>query len=212
MGPDAQPAPPSSAVRLSAARSREASLRARLVARDERALADLIELATPWLLGIVQGMLQDADESEEVLLETFRIVWDRVRPAPDDAEGPVGLMPWLLRIARNRAIDRLRARKRRASFTERFRAAAAFDVEEQRSAESDVLARPGWQVHRAVRGALEELPEDQRVVIELSYYQGMTQSAIAERLGIPLGTVKTRVRLAFTKLRRALAPIREWAP
>src|ERR671920_677346 len=61
--------------------AREASLRERLVARDEQALVELIDLATPWLLGVAQGMLQDRDEAEEVVLETFRTVWENVTPA-----------------------------------------------------------------------------------------------------------------------------------
>lgn len=197
-------------LRLAVSRERDLELRTRLAARDERALADLIEEATPWLLGVVQGMLQEADEAEDVLLETFRLAWDRVTPVPEHADAREGLMPWLLRVARNKAIDRLRARRRRASFAERFQAADPFQAEDRRWAEPEILARPGWQVHQAVRTALEALPEEQRLVVELSYYQGMTQSAIAERLTIPLGTVKTRTRLAFARLRTALAPIRGW--
>ena len=88
---------------------RASALRERLVARDERALEELIVLATPWLLGVAQGMLSDADEAEDVVLDAFRILWDRVDTLTDDQPG---LMPWLLRIVRNRAIDRLRARRR----------------------------------------------------------------------------------------------------
>jgi hypothetical protein len=78
---------------------RASALRERLVARDERALEELIVLATPWLLGVAQGMLSDADEAEDVVLDAFRILWDRVDTLSDDQPG---LMPWLLRIVRNR--------------------------------------------------------------------------------------------------------------
>jgi RNA polymerase sigma factor (sigma-70 family) len=88
---------------------RASALRERLVARDERALEELIVLATPWLLGVAQGMLSDADEAEDVVLDAFRILWDRVDTLSEDQPG---LMAWLLRIVRNRAIDRLRARRR----------------------------------------------------------------------------------------------------
>jgi len=213
MGTGPAPEPPrTSRLRLAVSRDQERDLRARLAARDERALADLIEVATPWLLGVVQGMLQDADEAEDVLLETYRLAWDRVTPVGEGAGAPEGLMPWLFRIARNKAIDRLRARRRRNAFGERLQAADPFHFEDRQWAEPDILTRPGWQVHQAVRGALDDLPEEQRQVVELSYYQGMTQSAIAERLTIPLGTVKTRTRLAFARLRTALAPIRDWLP
>ena len=85
----------------------EASLRQRLVNRDEQALVELIEVASPWLLGITQSMLSDPDEAEEVVLEVFTTAWERAGALGDQHET---LLPWLLRIARNRAIDRLRRR------------------------------------------------------------------------------------------------------
>jgi RNA polymerase sigma-70 factor (ECF subfamily) len=186
----------------------ETSVRARLVARDERALAELIELATPWLLGVVHGMLRDADEAEEVLLETFQLVWQRITP---EAGGGGSLVPWILTIARNKAIDRLRSRTRRIRLGERFQA-AWFATTDSTDYEPDTLSQPGWQVHSAIREALDGLPADQRIVVQLAYYEGMTQSAIAGRLSIPLGTVKTRLRLALGRLRSALAHLREWCP
>src|SRR3954469_16087938 len=85
----------------------EASLRRRLIARDEQALVELIEVASPWLLGLTHAMLSDPDEAEEVVLEVFASAWDRVGSLGDEHEA---LLPWLLRIARNRAIDRIRRR------------------------------------------------------------------------------------------------------
>src|SRR5690242_120422 len=87
------------------------SLHARLVARDEQALDELIEVATPWLLGIAHAMLSDPDEAEEVVQEVFSIVWERIGHVPNE---PRGLLAWVLRTARNRAIDRLRSRKGRS--------------------------------------------------------------------------------------------------
>ena len=187
----------------------QAGLRARLVARDERALVELIEVATPWLLGLVQGMLQDQDEAEEVVSQVFATAWDRVGTLGNEYET---LMPWLLRIARNRAIDRLRRRGRlrlKAARLEAYQAAGPVTVPFQ---EPDESAQPGWHVHRSVHTALGALPEEQRTVVRLAYFAGLTHSEIAEELGIPMGTVKTRLRLAFDKLRTALAPIREWVP
>jgi RNA polymerase sigma-70 factor (ECF subfamily) len=186
---------------------REASLQARLIARDERALVELVELATPWLLGITQGMLSDRDEAEEVVQEVFTIVWRRV-DLFDRESGR--LLPWLLRIARNRAIDRLRGRRRRSLKLRRMEAYEVGGTGVTPAVEPDESARPGWHVHDAVHRALATLPGDQRAVVDLAYFEGLTQSEIAERLGIPLGTVKTRLRLAFDKLRPALAGIREW--
>lgn len=185
------------------------TLRARLAARDERALAELIDVAGPWLLGIAQAMLQDSDEAEEVVQDVIATAWNRV-----ELIGPEGsaLMPWLLRVTRNRTIDRLRARRRRL---------AALDTASQRRALGDALesprpideaGAPGWHVHRSVHAALESLPDDQRAAVQLAYFEGLTHSEIAERLAIPLGTVKTRLRLAFGRLRTALAPIKDWVP
>ena len=187
--------------------ARQSALRARLVARDERALVELIELATPWLLGLVQGMLRDPDEAEEVVGEVFATAWERVGTLGDEHET---ILPWLLRIARNRAIDRLRRRarlRRKAARVEAYEAAGPGSAPFR---EPDESAQPGWHVHRSVHEALTALPEDQRAVVRLAYFGGLTHSEIAEQLGIPMGTVKTRLRLAFDKLRTALAPLRDW--
>jgi RNA polymerase sigma-70 factor (ECF subfamily) len=185
----------------------QSSLRGRLIARDERALVELIDAATPWLLGLVQGILQDQDEAEEVVLETFRIAWDRIATVGDEHEA---LMPWLLRIARNRAIDRLRRRARWRRKTERAESLGALGPATAPFSEPDESAHPGWHVHESVHAALRTLPEEQQKVVRLAYFGGLTHSEIAQRLGIPMGTVKTRLRLAFDKLRLALAPIQDW--
>lgn len=186
---------------------REHSLHRRLVARDEQALVELVDVATPWLLGVTQAMLSDRDEAEEVVQDAFTIVWNRVDLL--DRESTT-LMPWLLRITRNRAIDRLRAGRRRQRKTHRLESYRSPGEGFTRPTEPNEASHPGWHVHESVHAALRELPEDQLAAVRLAYFQGLTQSEIAERLGIPLGTVKTRLRLAFDKLRTALAPIRDW--
>ena len=186
---------------------RERSLQQRLVARDERALVELVEVATPWLLGVALGMLSDSDEAEEVLQEAFTIAWRR----SDLLELETGtLMPWLLRIVRNRAIDRLRASRRRRLKAERLSSYQAFGEGHEPAREPDESALPGWHVHEKVRAALAALPTDQQAAIRLAYFEGLTQSEIANQLGIPLGTVKTRLRLGFDRLRTSLGSLREW--
>jgi RNA polymerase sigma-70 factor (ECF subfamily) len=177
------------------------------VARDERALVELIETATPWLLGLTQGMLRDQDEAEEVVLEVFRIAWDRVGSLGGEHEG---LMPWLLRIARNRAIDRLRRTSRWRRKAARAEALGGVGPATTAFREPDESAQPGWHVHESVHAALKALPEEQQAVVQLAYFRGLTHSEIAKELGIPMGTVKTRLRLAFDKLRVTLAPIQDW--
>ncbi len=182
----------------------EDSFRARLAARDERALAELVDLASPWLLGVVQGILGDPDESEDVVVETFRVAWEKVRPVE---VGTRGLVPWLLEIARNRAIDRLRARRRRARLADQVAGAGQPVVA---PIEPNEAARPGWHVHAEVHRALERLPGEQQETVRLAYFEGRTHSEIAEALGIPLGTVKTRLRLGLGRLRERLASLQDW--
>lgn len=186
---------------------RATALRERLVARDERALEELIALATPWLLGVAQRMLSDADEAEEVVLEAFRILWDRVGTLSEDQPG---LMAWLLRIVRNRAIDRLRARKRHGLRIERAQRSGVLGDEHDDPVTPNEAAQPGWHVHESVHAALRDLPEDQRTAVQLAYFSGLTHSEIAAQLAIPVGTVKTRLRLAYGRLRQALAPLKDW--
>jgi RNA polymerase sigma-70 factor (ECF subfamily) len=187
--------------------AREDDLRARLAARDERALAELVDLTSPWLLGMTQAMLHDVGEAEEVVMETFKVAWEKV-PPPD--VGPRGLLPWLLRIARNRAIDRLRARGRRQRMLERLGTAAVDEMRAAPPPDPNEAALPGWHVHRAVHSALATLPVEQRETVQLAYFEGNTHSEIAERLGVPVGTVKTRLRLAYGRLRESLASLKDW--
>ena len=186
---------------------REASLQERLLARDEGALVELVEEVTPWLLGVAQAMLSDRDEAEEVVQEAFTIVWRRA-DLFDRESGR--LVPWLLRITRNRAIDRLRARRRWALKHGRFHDHEAAGGPWTGAVEPNEAALPGWHVHETVHAALRTLSDDQQQVVRLAYFEGLTHSEIAGRLGIPLGTVKTRLRLAFDKLRIGLASIRDW--
>lgn len=185
----------------------EVNLKARLIARDESALAELIDAAAPWLLGLAQSVLSDQHESEEVVLDAFRIAWEKVGTL--DAARDDRLMPWLLRVTRNRAIDRLRSRRRQQVKLEGFRTASPH-AQTTSAIEPDESALPGWHVHRSVHLGLSALPDEQRTAVQLAYFHGLTQSEIAEQLGIPLGTVKTRLRLAFDRLRHSLAPLKEW--
>lgn len=206
---DVEPRPgrPTTAAGRGLTLEQESSLQRRLLARDERALAELVELTAPWLLAVAQGMLSDRDEAEDVVQETFTITWRRV-DLFDRESGR--LVPWLLRIARNRAIDRLRGRRRRQANARRLEALGAPIAGRVAAPEPDESALPGWHVHEAVHAALATLPEDQLAAVRLAYFGGLTHSEIATELAIPLGTVKTRLRLAFERLRPRLASIRDW--
>ena len=183
---------------------RERSLRERLVARDERALAELVEVATPWLLNVARGMLHDEDEAEEVVTEAFRSLWENVAPVTDEDSG---LVPYLLRVTRHRAIDHLRARERHGRRLSLVSAGAARSVP---PVELDEAGTPGWRVHQQVHAALDDLPADQRAVVDLAYFQGKTLAEVADELGIPIGTVKSRLHRAFGRLRDLLAGLEDW--
>jgi RNA polymerase sigma-70 factor, ECF subfamily len=184
---------------------RETSLRQRLVARDERALAELVEVATPWLLNVARAMLQEEDEAEEIVTEAFRQLWENL---PSAAGEHAGLMPYLMRLTRHRAIDRLRARRRR----QRLMNAAALAGEPPvvPPSEPDEAGRPGYRVHAQIHAALKALPSDEQAVVQLAYFRGLSQSEVAAALGIPLGTVKSRLRRAFGRLRESLAGLEDW--
>jgi RNA polymerase sigma-70 factor (ECF subfamily) len=110
------------------------------------------------------------------------------------------------------AVDRLRRHRRRRHKLERADAYGELATGEVEPVDIDEAATPGWHVHRSVHAALAALPDEQREAVRLAYFGGLTHSEIARELGIPIGTVKTRLRLAFGKLRTALAPIRDWVP
>jgi RNA polymerase sigma-70 factor (ECF subfamily) len=184
----------------------------RMQSGDERALGTFYDRWYPVVNGLVARMLKSADDVEDVVEETF---WQAWRQANRFAEGRGSVQTWLLTIARSRALDRLRATRRRredsidddggenlASLAEASFSTATNDPS---------LAVEHNERSKLIRVALGELPQEQREALELGYFKGLSQSEIAERTGQPLGTVKTRMRLAMQKLRDRLSPLREVA-
>lgn len=164
-------------------------LHARLVAGDPAALADLYDLAAGLVFGLVLRILRDRAEAEDVVQEVFVQVW-RQAERFDPARG--SLNAWLCTIARTRALDRLRRRAARR--------------EEPEGSQPPAVEAPRPEDALAVRAALESLPAPQREALALAYFEGLTHTEIAARLGEPLGTVKTRIRAALLRLRGALGP------
>lgn len=178
----------------------------RLRARDEAALGELYDLVAPWVLGVAQRILHEPAEAEEVVGDVFLQVWTHI-DQHDARRGP--LVPWILSIARNRALDGLRRRQRW------WRKAARVQVLEPEPPSAGApppheAAVPGWPAHQQVHAALAALPEEQRRVVLLAYFEGLTHSEIARRTGQPLGTVKTRLRIAQAKLEETLRPLKDW--
>lgn len=173
---------------------------ARLASGDLVALERLYDRYALLVFSVGVRVLQDRQLAEDVTQEVFLRLW-RSPQAYDPARGR--LLSWLMSVTRNRAIDELRRRVRRDQ-SEDAREAQLWLVRSDVPADDPQLAASLAELRAAVRLALAELPQVQREVIELAYFGGLTQIEIAERTGTPLGTVKTRVRLAMHKLRDML--------
>jgi len=183
------------------------SLELRLKAGDEHALGELFDLVAPWILGSVLHILHDEDEAEEVVSDVFVQVWRHIHQH-DAGRGP--LVPWILSIARNRSLDALRRRRRwwrKSALLEQVHAVEGGDIAADAPHEAAV---PGWPVHREVHAALAALSEEQRRVVLLSYFEGLSHGEIAQRLHQPLGTVKTRLRSAHQRLTESLRHLKDW--
>lgn len=176
---------------------RDEELVLRVGGGDSRALEMLYERYAPALLGLAIKVLGDRASAEEVVQDTFWRVW-RYASAFRAQRG--SFANWLFGIARNLAIDELRRRRIRPQPVQ-AEGSPLGGVE----GPSD-LAEEAWLRERRERilRALERLPEAQRRVLELAYFQGLTRQEIAESTGEPLGTVHTRARLGLNKLRELL--------
>jgi RNA polymerase sigma-70 factor (ECF subfamily) len=192
---DAASRPPSAA---------DGDLVARAAQGDERAIGLLYDRYGSVVYAVAYRIVGQRADAEEVVLEAFAQAW---REAPRFEAGRGSVAGWLTMIARSRALDLVRARSRR----DRMTATAAADRPGASPAMGEFRQDPGSALdhderRRQVRQALETLSPPQRQAIELAYFEGLSQSEIAERLQEPLGTVKTRVRLGMQKLRECLRP------
>jgi RNA polymerase sigma-70 factor (ECF subfamily) len=163
--------------------------------RDEAALASLYDRYRLILFGLLLRIVNSREEAEDVLQEVFVQVWRRAADFDEQRGKP---FTWLVTLARSRAIDRLR----QLSARERLAVAAAYEAPPEASDAVQDASRS--EQKEIVTGALRQLPEDQRQALLLAYFDGLTQSEIATRLGAPLGTVKTRIRSGLIKLRALL--------
>lgn len=174
----------------------------RVAAQDADALAMLYDATSPFVYGLALRIVRDQGAAEEVTLDAYMQVWRDARRFDAERGSAVA---WLLTIARSRAIDRLRASARgRTTMTSLDAASFVADPgpgPEGESIESERRAR--------ILGAMAQLPIEQREAIRIAYFSGMSHSEIAEALGQPLGTVKTRIRLGMMRLRDILSTTAE---
>lgn len=167
--------------------------------QDRDALATLYERFGRRVFSLAVRILSDSVSAEEVTQDVFMSVWRR---GATYVSKKGKFTTWLFSIAHNRTIDELRKRRRDLSRTND-------DIDDHLNLKSGDVSPADATVAQSeyakIRAAMEDLPEEQKNVVELSYFKGLTQTEIAEKTGQPLGTVKTRMRLALKKLRKALS-------
>ncbi|HVG20327.1 MAG TPA: sigma-70 family RNA polymerase sigma factor [Blastocatellia bacterium] len=190
---------PQDSIELRARDQDLASLIRKVAGGDQSALTTLYDLTSRLIFGLILRIVIDRASAEEVLLDVYTQVWrqalnyDTTRGAP---------LAWMMTIARSRAIDRLRSGKHDLQGKEPLESIGEVTSNAVNPEEATVNS----ERQRIVRSALETLSAEQREVIELAYFSGLSHSEIALRLGQPLGTVKTRTRLGMMKLRDLLKP------
>jgi RNA polymerase sigma-70 factor (ECF subfamily) len=174
----------------------------RLFRRDRDAFDALFDRYGDLVYSTALRILRDAHLAQDISQEIFVRLWRK----PESYVAERGrFLTWLISVTRNRAVDEVRVRGRR----QRYETASPEEQERELPAGDAIDPALNAQLaeqRRIVRAALTELPPEQRQVIELAYFGGLTQQEISESLAQPLGTVKTRIRLGMQKLRSALAP------
>lgn len=176
-------------------RAEDAALLARIVGRDERAIEGLHRRYSGPLYSLALQVTRSERFAEDVVQEVFIALW-RSADRFDPARGAVG--SWLFSLARHKAIDLVRREQ-----TVRKRTTEA-DLELETA--PDDVHQQAWEAVRRdrIQAAIAELSESQRAALELAFFAGLTHVEVAERLGIPLGTAKTRIRTALLRLRDVL--------
>jgi RNA polymerase sigma-70 factor (ECF subfamily) len=170
----------------------------RLASGDLDAAGELYDRHAGRILALARRILRDEGDAEDIVQEVFSQAW---RTATRYEAGRGSVAGWLLMIARTRAIDRLRARQARPDTT----ADVLLETMPGNTPAPSDQAIANEQ-YALIRQGLVALPVEQRTALELAYFEGLSQSEIAERLAAPLGTIKTRIRTALTTLRRSLRP------
>ncbi|MEX1022139.1 MAG: sigma-70 family RNA polymerase sigma factor [Dehalococcoidia bacterium] len=198
---------PTAPVRRDTGERESEDLARRLAARDPAALTDLFRRHRRRAFGLAYRVLGDGAAAEDAVQAAFVDLWER-GPRLDPRGGRVESL--LMTIVHRRAVDLVRARSREGA-----RRAGSMDdpatptraeaiADEQAADLFERLVEGTDDLPARLRAALESLPLEQREAVELAYFDGLTHRAIAERLGLPAGTVKSRLRLAMERLRLAL--------
>ena len=164
---------------------------------DEIAFAQLYDAASPRLFGLVLRVLRDRAQSEEVCQEVFLEIWRTAARFDPDRGSP---LTWMMTIAHRKSVDRVRSAEASSRRDTRY-IETSHEVEYDVTAEAATASMDGQRVS----AALAALAPGQRNALELAYFGGLTHSEVAEKLGVPLGTAKTRIRDGLIRLRVALS-------
>jgi RNA polymerase sigma-70 factor, ECF subfamily len=179
----------------------DASLMQRIATGDKQAFAELYDRFSGPLYGAALHILHDPTEAQDVVHDAFVTLWSKAS-AFNPARGSA--FSWVVTLVRNRAIDRVRMRRRRAELLAESTPSDLGYVEGATHASGGDSAAQGDEA-QAVRAAVATLPLEQKRALELAFFGGLTQEEIARKLSEPLGTVKARIRRGLLKLRDSLA-------
>ncbi len=173
------------------------SMMAAVVARKESAYDALCRQYRPLIYATVYRVINNPQDAEDLTQEVLLSVWKKADTwVPSKGK----LSTWIASIARNRAIDAIRSKQRRSALRDRVQEEEGpLDAGRLEESARDQIFRT--EAHRIARAAVVNLTHEQREAIELAYFEGLTQSEVAERIGIPVGTAKARIRRGVQRLR-----------
>lgn len=180
-------------------RQAESELMLRVASRDHRAFAELTDKYSALIFSTAFKVLNHYEDSEDVMSEVLATIWKKA-----DTYHPKkgSLVTWICTTTRNRAIDRVRSVQRRSALYDRFEEKIEGDAPEAATTGREELYRS--DARHILHNAVVSLSPEQREVIELAYFEGLTQKQIAERIESPLGTVKARIRRGVERLRHSI--------
>lgn len=177
-----------------------AELIGRMSEGDQAALADFYDQSNRLVFGMVMRIVNDRSAAEEITLDAYHQIWRQAQNFDSERGRPSS---WLITIARNRAIDRLRSTKWARQGQTPIEDVTPFLATEGTPEESACTN----EQQKLVRSALAQLKPDQRELIEIAFFAGLTHQEISDKLNLPLGTIKTRIRAGMMKLRELLGEI-----
>lgn len=160
----------------------------RLARRDQRALEELYALTSRAAFGVILGIVRDRGHAEDVQQQTYAELWRRAGEFDADRGS---LLTWVLTVARSRALDHLRRRRDQPTDADTLTALAAG---------ADDAGYEELITRQVIADALDRLPEQERLLLRMRFWEGLTQTEIADRTGIPLGTIKSRMTAGLRTL------------